>query len=167
MDVSLQGPAYCTLAFYEAGEVGKNQVGKSNLQQIYTENRSIGEQTLQLVHTRLVPDLDVLHIGLCLLQSWIGTGSEAVQLIVDGHQVAQPAGEYQRDEFQVLHVKLRIGNIRLDSLPESNGKLLGSIGCDALRGVGHERVGETLFQNLADEILGVENLGIDNHRPSV
>ena len=74
-----------------------------------------------------------------------------------------PAGNaanrrWQRNADQAVQVAA-FSNIALDGLAKADADLLGSVGSDALRHVGHEGVGQTLLDDLVDEGLGSRIFG--------
>ena len=89
-------------------------------------------------------------------------------VVVDALQVAGIACQHQRDQHEVGLVQTAL-LVSLDGLAEADRQLLGGIGGDTLGSVGHEGVGQTAVDDSADELVGVQNAGVndDGHRLDV
>ena len=79
-------------------EVGLDLVGQHGLGQIGAEDGSVRQDAVQLVGDGLgLAELDAGELGLQLVLQRVSTDLKGVAVVVDGQQVAQPAGDGQRN----------------------------------------------------------------------
>ena len=140
-------------------EVRLDLVGQDGLGQVAAEDGRIGQDAVQLVGDGLgLAELDAGELGLQLVLQRVSTDLKGVAVVVNGQQITQPTGDGQRNADQAVQVAA-LGDVALDGLAKADADLLGSVGSDALRHVGHEGVGQALLDDLVDEGLGSRIFG--------
>ena len=143
-------------------EVRLDLVGQDGLGQVAAEDGRIGQDAVQLVGDGLgLAELDAGELGLQLVLQRVSTDLKGVAVVVNGQQVTQPTGDGQRNGDQAVQVAA-LGDVALDGLAKADADLLGSVGSDALRHVGHEGVGQALLDDLVDEGLRVKDLRVND-----
>ena len=144
-------------------EVGLDLVGQHGLGQVAAEDGGIAQDAVQLIGDGLgLAELNAGELGLQVVLQRVSGNLKGVAVVVDGQQVAQPAGDGQRNGNEAVQVAA-LGDVALDGLAEADADLLGGVGCDALRHVGHEGVGQALLDDLVNEGLGVKDLRVNNN----
>ena len=134
-------------------EVGLDLVGQHGLGQIGAEDGRVRQDAVQLIGDGLgLAELDAGELGLKVVLQRISGNLKGIAVVVDGQQVAQPAGDGQRNGNQRVQVAA-LGDVALDGLAKADADLLGGVGGDALRHVGHEGVGQALLNDLVNEGL--------------
>ena len=98
-----------------------------------------------------------------LLQHRIGRRLEGRQVVLQSLQVAGITGQHQGDEHEVFLVQATL-DVLLDGLAEADGQLLARIHGDALRGIGHEGIGQSLVDDGTDELVGVQHTRVGHYR---
>ena len=111
----------------------------------------------------LPADLQRRHDGLQLTEQRVGRRLEGLTTVVDALQVTGIAGKGQRDEHEVGQVQTT-GEVLLDGLAKADGYLLRRVHGDALWRVGHERIGQTTVDDRANELIGIDDAGVGDHR---
>ena len=143
-------------------EVRLDLVGQDGLGQVAAEDGRIGQDAVQLVGDGLgLAELDAGELGLQLVLQRVSTDLKGVAVVVDGQQITQPTGDGQRNADQAVQVAA-LGDVALDGLAKADADLLGRVGSDALRHVGHEGVGQALLDDLVDEGLRVKDLRVND-----
>ena len=143
-------------------EVRLDLVGQDGLGQVAAEDGRIGQDAVQLVGDGLgLAELDAGELGLQLVLQRVSTDLKGVAVVVDGQQVTQPTGDGQRNGDQAVQVAA-LGDVALDGLAKADADLLGCVGSDALRHVGHEGVGQALLDDLVDEGLRVKDFRVND-----
>ena len=137
-------------------EVSDYLRSKTDLIEVYAEDRVVVEKRSDGCFNIFVfSELDFCHYRLYSSCQRIGGDLEDFAFIVDTHHVAEPAGLDQRDEFEVRDIEILSFIICLDGLAKADRKLLRGIGCDSLRRVRHEGVGNSDIEDSVDELLGI------------
>ena len=95
--------------------------GKTKLDKIRSEDRLVGKdsQKLALVALRIVPD-DVRKCCLQIGEQRIITALELLSPVIHTEQIAEPAGDRERDAGQILDLQRIAGRIGLDRLSEAD-----------------------------------------------
>ena len=75
-----------------------------------------------------------------LAEHGVRAGGERGAFIVHSQQIAQPAGNYQRDALELAGVETR-RRVRVDGVAVADGHLLRGVLRDALRGVRQRGIG--------------------------
>ena len=123
-------------------EVSDYLGSKADLIEVYAEDRVVVKKGSDgLFYVLVLSELNICDNRLNGCCQRIGGDLESFAFIVDAHHVAEPAGLDQRDELKVSDIEVLSLVICLDGLAEADRKLLRGIGCDSLRRVGHERIG--------------------------
>ena len=107
----------------------------------------------------VVAQLRVAHQCADMLDIRVGAEGELAAVIVHAFQIAQPAGQYQRNVNQpggtVCGQHGVIVSVQRGA--EARRNLTRGIGCGTLRGILQERVRITFAENLVQECLRVDN----------
>ena len=82
----------------------------------------------------------------------MGSGAEleGLTVVIHAEKVSDPGSQNHGDYLEVCKVQT-LPLILLDCLAEADGQLLAGIGGDSLGSVGHERVGQSLVDDIVDE----------------
>ena len=138
-------------------------LAKTGLVEVQTKHIGTAVQTAQAAPVLVfLANLQRCHNGLQLAQQGVGRGLKRGAVVLDAFQIAGVAGQREGDEHQIAHVQAA-GNVLLDGLAETDGQLLARVHGDALRGVGHEGVGQATVDHGADKLIRVQHTGIGHY----
>ena len=158
----MQGLADCAVTGVQLLDHTLDLLAQTNGVQVHTEHIGTAVQSLQAAEVLLAfLDLQGVDDGLQFSQQRIRRDLEGLAVVVDALQVAGIACQHQRDQHKVGLVQTAL-RVSLDGLAEADSQLLGGIGSDTLGSIGHEGVGQTAVDDSADELVGVQNAGIDH-----
>ena len=143
-----------------------NGLAYADLKQVDTEVVAICQQRIQLSLAYVVAQLRVAHQRTDMLDIRVGAEGELAAIIVHAFQIAQPAGQYQRNVNQLGGTVCGQHGVivSVQRSAEARRNLTRGIGCGTLRGILQERVRITFAENLVQECLRVDNARVGYHR---
>ena len=159
----MEGLADGSVAGKEFFDHAFNLLAETGFIEIETEDIAAAVESLQRTPILIgLANLKGSHNGLKFGKHGIGRWLERSAVVLDALQIAGIACEGEGNQHKVAHIKTA-GYILLDGLTEADGEFLRGVHGDALRGIGHEGIGQTTVDDGSDKLVRIEHAGIGDH----
>ena len=151
-------------AFDFLGKHFLNGIAKAGGIEICAEDDGIGEDLFQMIANGLrLSETDARELFTEGVKHRIRGKRDGISLVIDGHQIAKPAGQRQRQRHKAVNIAAA-GQVSLDGLAKTDAHLLGGVCRNALRRIRHKGIGKALVDDLINKRFRADDSGIGDHR---